>query len=263
MLKVYTSRVGYTGPLPLDVTIKSAGEMGRAFAPTSWDMVLGAKSGRIPHDQYRTWYEDVLDKSRKAQPWHWENLLGLPRVVLMCYCTSPLNCHRRYLSEYLMKTFGASYQGEVPVNGSDLPERFPFSNFQPVPVSHEGILYPSVEHYYQAMKTLDLAERRRIAQLPTPGMAKTAGKKLFHRRDWERVKIEVMRDGLKKKFSPGSAYLAALLRTGSDEVVESNRWHDVFWGRCICLQHNGAGENQLGQLLMELRTEARSAGMNA
>ena len=116
VLKVYTSRVGYTGPHGLDVTIKSARGIGRAFAPTSWDMVLGVKAGRISHEAYWTWYEGVLDESRKTREKDWTELLGLGQVVFLCYCSSPIECHRRALSEYLMKAFGASYQGEVAVD---------------------------------------------------------------------------------------------------------------------------------------------------
>lgn len=262
MLKVYTSRIGYRGPRGLDVTIKSARGFARSFAPTSWEMVLGAKNGTIPHEEYQTWYIGVLDESRKAHEKDWAKLLGLGQVVLECFCASPpVWCHRRYLSEYLIRHFQAAYMGELAVDARGFPDRsFQFSNFQPVPVRHEGILYPSVEHYYQALKSLDPKERRSVAAAPSPGSAKVMGRGLTVRRDWDDVKLGVMRDGLGLKFSGGSAYADALLRTGDDQLVEENSWHDRFWGRCKCPQHSGAGENHLGRLLMERRSELRTAG---
>lgn len=43
---------------------------------------------------------------------------------------------------------------------------------------------------------------------------------------------------------------AKLLETGDAELVESNWWHDYFWGVC-----NGRGENHLGKILMKIRAE--------
>src|SRR4051794_10492805 len=66
-----------------------------------------------------------------------------------------------------------SFQGEY---------RF-LSNFWPAEVVYEGVTYPSVEHAYQAAKTLSIEERKRIASLPTPGEAKKEGQKLIKRPD--------------------------------------------------------------------------------
>jgi len=52
------------------------------------------------------------------------------------------------------------------------------SNFWPCKIYFEGMWYDSVEHAYQAAKTLDMDERLRISFLETPGKAKRAGKEL-------------------------------------------------------------------------------------
>ncbi len=54
---------------------------------------------------------------------------------------------------------------------------------------------------------------------------------------------------LRDKFSD-SKLRQKLLETGNEELVEGNEWSDFFWGVC-----NGKGQNQLGKLLMKLRTE--------
>src|SRR5690348_4795118 len=68
------------------------------------------------------------------------------------------------------------------------------SNFWPAEVIYEGITYPTAEHAYQAAKTLDPEQRKKIAALKTPSEAKTAGRSLKLRDDWETAKFTVMED---------------------------------------------------------------------
>lgn len=46
------------------------------------------------------------------------------------------------------------------------------SNFHPSPIEEDGIIYPTVEHYFQAMKCLDREERIKISKLGTPHRSK-------------------------------------------------------------------------------------------
>ena len=41
------------------------------------------------------------------------------------------------------------------------------SNFYESPMTIQGITYPTNEHFFQAMKTLDLSERKKIASAQT------------------------------------------------------------------------------------------------
>ena len=121
------------------------------------------------------------------------------------------------------------------------------SNFYQNEIEFEGITYPTNEHFFQAMKTLDENERHAIANCRTPGQAKRMGRRVALRSDWENVKEDVMFTGLCIKFS--DEQLADwLLETGDEELVEGNTWSDTFWGVC-----NGVGENKLGKLLMKVR----------
>lgn len=136
---------------------------------------------------------------------------------------------------------------------------FAFSNFQLSPVRCDlGVEYPTVEHAFQAMKTLERGERERIAALATPGMAKRAGRKVRLRSDWESVKEQLMIDLLRQKFARGSDHAQALLATGDEQLVEWNTWHDRVWGRCTCGRCRGQGRNLLGQALMLIREELRA-----
>lgn len=128
------------------------------------------------------------------------------------------------------------------------------SNFFPCLVSLNGVDYASVEHAYQAAKTLDAEERETVRQMPTAGKAKRAGKKVTLRADWPEVKISIMADLLRQKFGNNNASLRAeLLSTGNSELIEGNNWGDQFWGIC-----NGVGRNELGKAIMRVRQEVIS-----
>jgi N-glycosidase YbiA len=126
------------------------------------------------------------------------------------------------------------------------------SNFWPAAVELDGVEYPSVEHAYQAAKTLDADHREKIAALPTPGAAKREGKKAVIREDWDDVKIPTMLSLLRQKFQIPSLK-RKLLDTGSQEIQEGNTWGDQFWGVC-----RGTGQNNLGKLLELVRAESQS-----
>lgn len=121
------------------------------------------------------------------------------------------------------------------------------SNFWFVPVSLDGEIYRSVEHAYQAAKTLDPKERKMIQAANLPTQAKHLGKCVKLRPDWNDVKLVVMEDLLRQKFQH-KALKDRLFRTGSQELIEGNTWNDTFWGVC-----NGVGENNLGKILMKIR----------
>jgi ribA/ribD-fused uncharacterized protein len=131
------------------------------------------------------------------------------------------------------------------------------SNFYNASCTFEGHVYPTVEHAFQAAKTLDPEMRKMIAAAPTPGKAKRMGREVKLRDDWEQVKTDVMKECLisKFKFPP---LRAELLATGNEELMEGNWWHDNTWGNCLCSKcQDTPGRNMLGMLLMEVRSEIR------
>lgn len=129
---------------------------------------------------------------------------------------------------------------------------FFLSNFYPSSITDEdNITYSTVEHYFQAMKTLDKAQKFNIAIQSTPGKAKRLGRRCHLRPDWETVKDSVMEEALRKKFSSPDLR-KALLDTGDEYLEEGNTWGDQYWGVC-----NSVGENRLGKLLMKIRDELR------
>jgi len=141
------------------------------------------------------------------------------------------------------------------------------SNFYPSKIVHQGITYPSNEHYYVAMKVNDdqmingqfypkSDVRELISHVSTPGQVKRFGRTLKIRKDWDDIKLSVMEWGLREKFKD-EKLKEMLLQTGEEELVEGNWWHDNFFGVCACGSCQGKGQNNLGKLLMKIRSEIR------
>lgn len=122
------------------------------------------------------------------------------------------------------------------------------SNFYPSPFEAEGLTWPTVEHYFQAMKTLDKSEWSKFAALDKPGKAKYRGRMVTLRPDWDTVKIEVMNVALRQKFKQNPELLKKLLST-NDEVLHEDSPYDFIWG----WQNNG--KDLLGKCLMKVRDE--------
>jgi ribA/ribD-fused uncharacterized protein len=112
----------------------------------------------------------------------------------------------------------------------------------------EPTYYRSVEHIYQALKAMNNEDFERIAKCNTAGDAKRMGRTVHIRKDWEDIKVDVMRKLVMAKFSHNLDLWGRLRATGNAIIIEGNWWGDKFWGI-----HNGEGENWLGKILMEVR----------
>lgn len=116
-LAVYTARVTYAGPDRLDVTRKSAGPDGTAFAPSSKILRPMIALRRAGGDELAAWpryvedYTAEMRASYREQRTAWDALLSRAEVTLCCYCTDPAHCHRTVLAEILGK-LGATVHGE-------------------------------------------------------------------------------------------------------------------------------------------------------
>jgi len=126
------------------------------------------------------------------------------------------------------------------------------SNFYPSPIELDGKSWATVEHYYQAAKTLEPAYAERIRLAPTADEAKKLGNDYacVRRPDWDDYKVMAMRRALSAKFSQHK-YLARLLIATGDAILIENSKKDYYWG----IGADETGKNMLGKLLMELRTE--------
>lgn len=143
------------------------------------------------------------------------------------------------------------------IHGFDNKYSF-LSNFYACQVEYEGITYPTSEHAFQAVKSLDPDIRKWIAAAPTPGQAKRRGRSIELRHDWEEIKDQVMFDIVREKFKNEDmrARLLMTIGEGYDGFCEDNYWHDNYWGNCNCERcKNIEGKNMLGKILMDVVNE--------
>ena len=121
------------------------------------------------------------------------------------------------------------------------------SNFFDCPVRVDGIRYQNSEAAFQAHKTQDVRIRKQFGLL-TPSVAKSQGRRLPLRPDWDAVKDDIMRTVLRAKFDQNPDLKKLLVETYPRHLEEGNTWGDTYWGTV-----GGSGMNMLGKLLMELR----------
>lgn len=131
------------------------------------------------------------------------------------------------------------------------PHRF-LSNFYLSPIVYEGTKYATVEHAFQAAKTVSAVQKDVIARSSSPGEAKKKGRQVTLRSDWEDVKVSIMEALLRLKFEHPELR-ERLFATGDRELIEGNTWGDREWGVC-----QGVGKNLLGKLLMKVRGDLRT-----
>lgn len=121
------------------------------------------------------------------------------------------------------------------------------SNFYPVKITRGDWEYQSSEAAYQSAKCPG-HEEKFAASKPAKAKRMSRNKKFEVRADWTEIRLAVMEEILRLKFS--NAELAEkLCATYPAILIEGNYWGDRFWGV------DGHGENNLGKLLMKIRDE--------
>lgn len=160
------------------------------------------------------------------------------------------------LSDIILTEY-ASQASEIKGFGEEF--RWLSNFFEIEPFEYQGIEYKTTENFYQSMKTFDREVRIHIAGL-SPGKAKRFASPEKHnfvqREDWNDIKLLVMEYALREKFSQEKCK-KLLLSTRNIYIEETNNWNDTFFGCTL----DGKGENNLGKLIMQLRSELTS-GIN-
>jgi ribA/ribD-fused uncharacterized protein len=164
---------------------------------------------------------------------------------------------------------------------------YEFMNFYklPTPITIDGKLWQTTEHYFQAMKFYIPSSPRYMEYVniiqSTDGPMKAAilGRQkqkggfagdwkvnketdtrtlnavikdypdVTLRPDWEDVKVDIMRKALEAKFTQIPELTKLLKDTGSRELIEASP-KDSYWG----YGRDKKGQNMLGKLLMEIRS---------
>jgi DNA-directed RNA polymerase II subunit RPB2 len=174
-------------------------------------------------------------------------------VLAAAEAATAVRFHAKLDNDYQVFSNLAIAPFRVPGDQIPTPDGVAFPAFGGGDPSRET--WPSVEHYYQAMKfPQDPEWQEEIRLAPTALRAKKMGLDREHplRGDWETVKERVMKRALLAKFRQNLSLLDILQKTG-DRPLEDASPGDAYWG----MGARGKGKNRMGALLEEVRAELK------
>ena len=122
----------------------------------------------------------------------------------------------------------------------------------------DGEAWPSVAHYFEAMKFTDADLRKAISAADSPNKARrlAARNKRRIRVGWNQVRETYMTRGVYRKCHTSEFAAAALLGTGDRRIIETSQY-DYYWG----CGRDTRGLNTYGKVLMQVRAKLREEGM--
>ena len=128
-----------------------------------------------------------------------------------------------------------------------------FSNFSAHPVAGRGVVFPTAQHYFQAMKFhRSIKDFDAVRKAATPFEATQLGNDPQRplRDDWEKAKQSILLEVLKAKFEQHKD-IAHVLRMTRKSPLIFNAKDDDYWG----VGPSRNGRNIMGQTLMQIRTQ--------
>jgi len=127
-----------------------------------------------------------------------------------------------------------------------------FSNFALYPIKLDGKIWPTTEHYFQAQKFENNSYKDKIRKSLSPMKAAELGRsrKVKIKKNWDRVKDNIMYDAVFAKFTQYSELTDLLIQT-NDAIIIEHTENDTYWGD----GGNGKGKNKLGKILMKVRSK--------
>jgi len=133
-------------------------------------------------------------------------------------------------------------------------EFYVFSNFSSFKLKWKGFDWMTSEHAYHSEKFDDsnLIEQLKETRSAHDAMKFTYANRKNYKKNWDDIKLKVMKDILCAKVEQHPYVKKKLLESDDKELVE-NSWRDSYWGWGL----NKDGENHLGKLWMEVRNELK------
>jgi putative phage-type endonuclease/ribA/ribD-fused uncharacterized protein len=148
-------------------------------------------------------------------------------------------------------------------------EYFFLSNFSasPIVINYGGTEYimPTGEHCFHAMKmaAAKMTEDEKhdwletMSKAKTPNESKRLGRSIkIDKEKWDRISYGCMTRTQYLKFSQDQDLTEKLKATNPAPLIEGTSWGDRLWG----VDENGLGKNQLGEILMDLRSALVDSG---
>ena len=147
----------------------------------------------------------------------------------------------------------------------------PLSNFHKASFQIDGQWYTSSEqyfHYQKAMSVKDDNTANAILNSSDPVVIKRLGNTIRAGpgSKWNSEKLQVMKKGCLEKFKQNLRLAQFLADTQNKELIEASS--DTYWGAGVGLDSplllNGSwsGQNKLGQILMAVREQVKTASQN-
>lgn len=140
-------------------------------------------------------------------------------------------------------------------------EFYCLDNFSSFKVKYNGYVYSSAEQAYQASKfykctpKIVYAIRNSFSAHEAQKIARE--NKMFQRKDWDKIKLQIMEEILRAKVQQNPYVLKKLLQTKNYTIVEDSP-KDNYWGWGPYRN----GENMLGRLWMKIRDDIIIAQRN-
>nr|GAT55741.1 predicted protein [Mycena chlorophos] len=133
-----------------------------------------------------------------------------------------------------------------------------FDQFAVHPINYNGVVYPSPQHLFQALKfvahRMDIAETIRNAATAEIAFDIAHANKAAARADWFSINLEKMEEVLFLKFTQYDQLKQELLATGSDELYQDSAT-DTFWS----VGPDLLGCNEFGKALERVRARLGGA----
>lgn len=126
------------------------------------------------------------------------------------------------------------------------------SNFHECEIVINNVGFYSVEQAYHYFMCDSDDWKLFCLQTKDAAIIKTKSKTIVKRENWDKIKVKIMYELLKRKFIYNSDLMQKLLETNPKEIIEGNYWAEDFWGFDLEKQK---GHNILGKLLMKIRQE--------
>jgi hypothetical protein len=140
-------------------------------------------------------------------------------------------------------------------------EFYVLSNFSPFRLRWRRIDFDTSEHAYHWEKFdagdftgMEVQRRILVARSAHDAFKIAEEHKSCRRGGWDAIKLNIMSNILRAKVQQHEYVRRKLLETGDRELIEDS-WRDDYWG----WGPDRRGQNMLGKLWMEIRTELRQA----